>query len=74
MPRVLPLLALALTSLLSPAAFACAVCADDSVRNNQAYLKSTLFLSAMPLLFLAGAGWWIYQRVRAAQPRVPATP
>lgn len=48
-----------------PAALlACSVCFDASAETRGAYLGTTIFLSLLPLAFIAGVAFWLYRRVR----------
>ena len=43
---------------------ACSVCFDPSEENRLAFLGTTVLLSLLPLLLLAGSGLWIWRRTR----------
>lgn len=50
------------------AAWACSSCFDPKDASNDAFLGSTVFLSLLPLLMMAGVGAYVFWRVRAATP------
>jgi hypothetical protein len=45
----------------------CAVCFSANDASAKAFLDTTIFLSLTPLLFLGGAGFWLWRRVRALE-------
>ncbi len=47
-------------------AWACSVCQDPNDVRAGVYVDMTLFLSLLPLLTLAGGGYWLYRRAVAA--------
>jgi hypothetical protein len=52
--------------VLVSAAWACPVCGAPGASNEWAYVAMTVVLSLLPLGFMGGVGWWIYQHVKAA--------
>ncbi len=48
-------------------ALACATCQDPDPARTAVYLDMTVFMSLSPLLAMAGGGWWIRQRMKAAE-------
>jgi len=53
----------------APAASACSVCFSATDENRAAFLGTTIFLSLLPLSFLAGLAWWTRNaRVQQDQP------
>lgn len=59
--------ALALALLLAPrASEACSKCLSGrSEATKLAYILTTVFMSALPLLAIGGGAWWLARRARA---------
>lgn len=51
---------------LVSAAWACPVCGAPGASNDGAYLAMTIVLSLLPLGFIAGVGYWLYQQVTSS--------
>ncbi len=55
----------ALTVTWVSAAFACPVCfAAKNEANRKAFLATTVFMSALPLLMVGAGAWWVARRIR----------
>ncbi|MFQ5514580.1 MAG: hypothetical protein ACE5FG_09070 [Myxococcota bacterium] len=48
--------------LLPRSAAACAVCFSATEQSRQAFLGTTIFMSALPLALVGGALWWLRSR------------
>ena len=64
--------AAAVVALVAVAAFpdvahACPVCFDRDDEARLAFLATTGLLTVLPLGMVAGTGWWLRKRVRAAE-------
>jgi hypothetical protein len=66
------------TLLLSAAwaadlAHACPSCASPLEENRQAFVDTTIFLTLVPLMMMAGFIWWLRRRIRAMdeKPEIP---
>ncbi len=48
------------------AALACPVCGGPAEKEQvqQAFVNTTIFLSAVPLLMIGGGVWWLFRRAR----------
>jgi len=62
-----------LVASLADSATACPSCASPLEENRQAFVDTTIFLSALPLMMIGGMIWWIRRRVRAMEdtPEIP---
>jgi hypothetical protein len=63
----------ATAALLAPrAALACAVCFSGAENSRIAFLVTTIFMTALPLVLVGGFAWWLRRRSlaleRAARP------
>ncbi len=69
MRRALHALAAAAVAWLArpEVALACAVCFSATDENRKAFLLTTVFLSALPLVTVGGGAWWIVRRARALE-------
>ncbi len=41
--------------------WACAVCFDAADETRQAFVDTTIFLTALPLLLMGAGGYWVYR-------------
>jgi len=65
------LLAVALSTVAGAAA-ACPVCfASRGADNRDAFVGTTIFMSALPLLLVGAFVWWVAQRIRRHELRAP---
>lgn len=51
---------------VADAAHACPSCASPLEENRQAFVDTTIFLTAVPLLMIGGFVWWIRRKIRQA--------
>jgi hypothetical protein len=58
---------------LADSASACPSCASPLEENRQAFVDTTIFLTAVPLMLVGGMIWWIRRRIRAMEdaPEIP---
>lgn len=66
MRSLAPLWAAGMT--LPSSALACAVCFDATDENRQAFVDTTILMTALPLLLMAAGGYWIYRQYAVAAP------
>jgi hypothetical protein len=59
---------LALASLQAQPALACAVCFSGRDESRVAYLLTTLFMTALPILALGAGIYWVVKKANAADP------
>ena len=48
-------------------AYACPSCASPLEENRQAFVDTTVFLTVVPLMMMAGFIWWLRRRIRAME-------
>lgn len=70
--RRLPLAFLALFAFYGPAALACPVCGGGG-QNQQAFIDTMIFMSALPLMMLAGISYLVYRLAKAEAAAESAT-
>lgn len=63
MSRFAPVL-VGLLALYAPAALACPVCGGGG-QNQQAFIDTMIFMSALPLMMLAGISYLVYRLAKA---------
>lgn len=59
--------------VFAPAALACPVCGGGG-QNQQAFIDTMIFMSALPLMMLAGISYLVYRLARAESDAEIATP
>jgi hypothetical protein len=64
MRRWVPLLVLMLLVVLPDVAHACPVCFDQNEKNRLAFFTTTIFLSALPLMMIAGMVWFVRKKMK----------
>jgi hypothetical protein len=63
----LALVAALLAAIFPGAAEACSVCLGSRDENSFAFIWTTAFLGALPLLMIGGVSYWLASRARALQ-------
>ena len=48
--------------VLPASAWACSVCFDATEENRQAFLDTTIVLTALPLLLVGAGAYWVYRQ------------
>lgn len=71
--RVWAACAAVVVAWLADSAAACPSCASPLEENRQAFVDTTIFLTAVPLVLIGGMIWWIRRRLRAMEdlPEIP---
>ena len=67
MKRTLFSLLLIQAALAPAVANACSVCFSGGDENRFAFLVTTIFLTAMPLILIGSVAFWLRQRIRKLQ-------
>jgi hypothetical protein len=71
MRNVVTALAFALSQLPAQQALACAVCFSGRDESRVAYLLTTIFMTALPILALAAGIVWVVKKANAADSARP---
>jgi hypothetical protein len=66
--------ALCLVCLVPEGSQACSVCFSGTDENRTAFIVTTAFMTALPLILIGSVVWWLAQRVRRLERTAAAEP